>query len=1116
MNAGRLQQVESIFAAAMERPAAARASFVAAQCGNDPELHAEIDSLLRHASESIGMLDVPPVAAPLGATFSDEPAGDGFALPPDKMIGSYRVLRFLGAGGMGVVYLAEQERPRRTVALKVIRGAMASPSLVRRFEHEAEVLGRMHHPGIAQIYEAGVADTIHGPWSYLAMELVEGPPITDFVEARRLHTRERLELIASVCDAIHHAHQRGVIHRDLKPSNILVDARGQPKILDFGVARAVDADMALTTLRTGAGQLIGTLPYMSPEQVAADPSEIDNRSDVYALGVLTFELLTGRTPHDLRSRSIPEAARIIRDEPPTRLSTIDRGLRGDVETIVGKAMAKDKQQRYQSAAEFAEDLRRYLAGEPIVAREASAVERLRRSLRRYQRAAAGSLLIILLLAAFAGYASIQSMRNRALATSERSARAEEAFARREASELNIHLKDELRAGLLERGRIEGVANNGPGAEAVLWPELIRDPGSRQAYWALWELSARFPCRWTALIDDGDAVVGAASPDARLLAAGTMTGQVYVLLAETGDVLCKAGVTPPERAAGIMAMRFVDNETILTVHADGWVRRWRGDSESYAEADSWRVSPTRLVTAAFSADVSLLAVADADGEVSVWPADSADRMGGFHSAGAGACAIAVHTGTRTLAVGTRDGRISICPLEELEQQRTIGTRAELYRSLAFSPDGLSLYSTANNGVMASWSLGNEPMIRLRYGATDARRVVPNSNGRSLLTLRNLGLTVVDLVDDRSELVGFPMGAFTDAVWVGDRVLTVEPEGLRLWDSHTWPARTEIGTHASWAFSVGFNPSGDRVVSASGDGTVVVRSVPDGREISTLRLPDQVRSRAALFTGDSSTVAAGCSDGLIRLFNADTGGETGTLASVGAEVYGLALCPDGSRVAAISINGLLSVIDLRAHELLAQADGLSNGAKGVAYSPDGTRLYTSGSPDGIIVWDAQSLEQSDLLPTTDQPWAVAVDPSGTMVAAGTYGATVEFFDLSTGKHAIGMGRHHQVVAGLAFSPTGRTLVSGGDDGTIKLWDPQTHRLLASLEPGRGQIAGLAFHPGDRLLACATAGGPVQLWDLAYHQRYLGANLDSAITRFAEEQISPEKIDQLRRLLAQPGTE
>ena len=208
--------------------------------------------------------------------------GTGSSAPQISKIGRYTITRLIGEGGMGSVYEAEQDQPRRTVALKVIKPGLASPELLRRFAQESQALGRLQHPGIAQIYEAGTADAGYGPQPYFAMEFIRGETLRDYAEKHQLNIRRRLEIVAKICDAVHHAHQRGLIHRDLKPGNILVDETGQPKILDFGVARVTDSD-AQATMQTDVGQLVGTLAYMSPEQVLADPLELDTRSDVLSL-----------------------------------------------------------------------------------------------------------------------------------------------------------------------------------------------------------------------------------------------------------------------------------------------------------------------------------------------------------------------------------------------------------------------------------------------------------------------------------------------------------------------------------------------------------------------------------------------------------------------------------------------------------------------------------------------------------------------------------------------------------------------------------------------------------------------------------------------------------------
>src|SRR5687768_7124794 len=369
----------------------------------------------------------------LSADASDEtsapclPAGDDDAAAaraeePLPSVPGYRTVRLIGAGGVGEVYEAEQEHPRRAVALKLLKPSVGTRETLRRLRYEADVLGRLQHPGIAQIYESGSAGGRRGR-PFFAMELVRAPggggplTITAYADRRRLDVRGRLDLLARVADAVHFAHQRGVVHRDLKPANVLADEHGRPKVVDFGIARVTDADVQATTLHTEVGQIVGTLAYMSPEQAGGAASEIDARADVYALGAIAYELLSGRPPVALEGLAIHEAVRAVREKEPRPLGAADPALRGDVETVVGKALEKEKERRYATAAELAADLRRCLSDEPVTARPPTAVYCLGKALRRHRSAARAACAVILLLAVLTGYGWTRIARARGAAAS---------------------------------------------------------------------------------------------------------------------------------------------------------------------------------------------------------------------------------------------------------------------------------------------------------------------------------------------------------------------------------------------------------------------------------------------------------------------------------------------------------------------------------------------------------------------------------------------------------------------------------------------------------------------------------------------------------------------------
>lgn len=433
MEPDRWQRLWILFHGAVERPVgAARDAFLADVCGADPVLRQELESLL--AAHLAGTAPFPLDPLDPERTITLEAA-------LDSRVGPYRIVREIGEGGMGRVYEAVQEEPvRRRVALKLIKLGMDTAEVVRRFDAERQVLARMDHSSIARVFDAGATEAGR---PYFAMELVDGPTLTEYCDTQRLKIAPRIELFATVCRAVHSAHQKGIIHRDLKNSNVLVaseEGRPIPKVIDFGIARAVDRQLGGATLATAFGQLVGTPETMSPEQ-AAMSLDLDTRTDIYSLGALLYELLCGVAPFEFRRTPFPEILRRLREvEPPSPSSRfadrledrvarasrrnsepgeLRRALRGELDWIVAKAMAKERDRRYGSATELALDLERYLAHQPVAAGPPGGFYRLRKFLRRHRVEATAAAALLAALLAFGAVMTVQSKRlARALETQE--------------------------------------------------------------------------------------------------------------------------------------------------------------------------------------------------------------------------------------------------------------------------------------------------------------------------------------------------------------------------------------------------------------------------------------------------------------------------------------------------------------------------------------------------------------------------------------------------------------------------------------------------------------------------------------------------------------------------
>ncbi|MDX2115479.1 MAG: protein kinase [Planctomycetota bacterium] len=1070
MSPEQRERAEALFLQLAEANPSSWRALLQEKCPDDPAVRDEVASLLGYHDRAGSFLDH---AALLKLTPEVKRLAEA-PLQPGTRLGEYTIEKILGAGGMGVVYVARQEKPRRTIALKLVSAAASSPGLLRRFEHEAEILGRLQHPGIAQIFEAGAADLGEPPARrpFIAMELVDGPNLIDHAERAALNLHSRLALMAKVADAVQHAHQRGVIHRDLKPANILVDPTGQPKVLDFGVARATWADAPLATMQTSMGQLIGTLPYMSPEQVLGDPAEVDTRSDVYALGVILFELLTGKLPLDLSRRALPDAVAAIRSEDPLRLSSVSRIYRGDVETIVAKALEKDKARRYQSAADLAADIERYLAGQPISAKDDSAFYILRKRLKRYRGALAVGAMMLIALVVFSVYASLQAAAQSRLAAEERAAR-KLATARAEELRRNLYVSAIGFAQAAYAGRDMGRMKR----VLASCPEDLRG-------WE-WRYLTSLPDTSDARHYCGNLRLSRvlASPDADLSVEWTHSEDVIVRQRSTWAELARFDPRGEiiDRAAFLNGS---DRLFIGTTSGRAIVWDWKTCEEHAAQSDS----RLRLTWMGNWPDNSrVLAVGALDGQTSgVYSFGTHDGRVRASFTTTSAYAGAVSPDGARVAIGENDGSVCMFDQQGKLLWRAKGHRLTV-RSLQFSPDGSRLATGGNDGFVRVYPVEGGSPLEIQAARNKITALSWSPDSRHIAASgTEAAIGVFDAATGAEIAALYGHDVTVDLVqWLPeDHLFTWSFDAIvRVWHNPVCP-RQPAATLPDGVYTACWSPDGSRIYAGVVDHSIVAL---DARTLQPVAGPVRVSGVPYELapTPDGSRLAAVMSDGsgcildaasLQRRADFRVGGgrgidvsfdPTGQFFVVGCDWPELQVrratdaavvrtfprqstsairatwSPDGRVIAGLYYDSIVRLHDADTGRVIRELRGPRTWSTQARFSRDSSKLFVSSADSAVYIWDlASDRPPRTLVGHQKDVNSVSLSPDETRVATGGWDNTVRVWDADLGLELLTMRPHIGAVWSTEFSPDGRTLLSASTDGTLKLW-------IAD-EPGRAPVA------------------------------------------------------------------